>query len=383
MADPIYLDYNATTPVAPEVVEAMLPYLRERYGNPSSAHAYGHQAREAVERGRAQLAALLGCDPGEILFTGGGTESNNMVIKGAAEAHRSHIMSQHIITTAVEHPAVLQPCAYLAGHGYDITVLPVDGRGRVDPRDVERAITPGTILISVMLANNEVGTLQPVSEIAAIAHRYGVPVHTDAAQAVGKIPVDVRELGVDFLTVAGHKLYAPKGIGALYIRAGLDLPRLLHGAGHEGGRRAGTENVPYIVGLGCAADLARRDLPDSAAQAAALRDRLWEGLCSRAGDVRRNGDPDHSLPNTLSISFRQVQANALLAAIGDRVAASAGAACHADSVTVSPVLEAMAVPLDYAMGTLRLSVGRFTTADEVDAAVDSIAGAVATLQLST
>ncbi len=371
---PIYLDYNATTPVAPEVVEAMLPYLTERFGNPSSNHLYGREAREGMEQAREQIAALLNCSSGEIIFTSGGTESNNTVIKGVAEAYRQR--GRHIVTTAIEHPAVLEPCDWLAAQGFEITILPVDALGRVDPADVERAIRQDTILVSVMLANNEVGTIQPVAEIAQIAHARGVLVHTDAAQAVGKIPVSVPDLGVDFLSVAGHKLYAPKGIGALYVRQGTPLPKFMHGAGHEGGRRAGTENIPYAVALGQAAVLAHRGLPHDIEHMQAMRDRLWAGLREHVQDIRRNGDPDHSLPNTLSVSFREVEANTLLTHISDRIAASAGAACHADSIALSAVLQAMKVPLDYAMGTLRLSVGRLTTHDEVDQSVGTIAEAV-------
>jgi cysteine desulfurase len=378
--DPIYLDYNATTPIADEVAEAMRPYLDEVYGNPSSAHPYGQQTRAAVEKARAQVAALLGCQPAEVVFTSGGTESNNTVIKGVAEA--SGGQGGHIVVSVVEHPAVLEPCRWLAGRGYRITRLPVDGLGRVAPDEVASAIEPDTILVSVMLANNEVGTIQPIAEIGQIAHARGVLLHSDAAQAVGKIPVDVNALGVDFLSVAGHKFYAPKGIGALFIREGRHIAPLMHGAGQESGRRAGTENVLEIVGLGQAAEMARRELPDSLPRIRQLRDRLWEALAGSIPDIRRNGDPapDGGLPNTLSVSFRQVEANTLLGVIGDRVAASAGAACHANSVTISKVLEAMHVPLDYAMGTVRLSLGLHTTAEEVDDAAKIIAAAVGQLR---
>ncbi len=377
---PIYLDYNATTPIDGEVAEAMLPYLYEHFGNPSSAHLYGRVAREAVEAARQQVAALLNCHPTEVVFTSGGTESNNMVIKGVAEARRAE--GRHIITSAVEHPAVLEPVRVLAQQGYDITILPVDEYGMVSVREVEKALTPGTILVSIMMANNEVGTLQPIAEIADLAHTCGALVHTDAAQAVGKVPVAVAELGVDFLTVAGHKLYAPKGIGALFQRSGVVLPKFMHGASHEGNRRAGTENVLEIVGLGKAAEVAQRDLERNANHMRAMRDRLYEGLRANLEGVRRNGHPRQCLPNTLSISFQGVQANALLERIGSQVAASAGAACHADQVTVSTVLSAMGVPLDFAMGTLRLSVGKFTTQAEVDAAVRCIIEAVQVLHAS-
>jgi cysteine desulfurase len=375
---PIYLDYNATTPIDSEAVEAMLPYLTDRFGNPSSSHPYGHEAREAVGRARSQLAGLIGGDPDEVIFTSGGTESNNMVIKGVAEADGGR--GRHIVTTSIEHPAVLEPCDWLAGRGFEVTILPVDETGRVNPADVEQAIRGDTILVSVMLANNEVGTIQPVTEIARIARKRGVLVHTDAAQAVGKIPVNVHDLGADFLSVAGHKLYAPKGIGGLYIRDGVSLPKLMHGAGHEGGHRAGTENVPYIVALGQAAAVARLNLTHLMEHMEAMRDRLWVGLREKVRDVRRNGHPDACLPNTLSVSFRNIEANMLLARIADRVAASAGAACHADSVTVSAVLRAMGVPLDYAMGTIRFSVGKMTTEEEIEGAVQVTASTVAALR---
>lgn len=380
MSSPIYLDYNATTPIHPEAVEAMLPYLRDHFGNPSSAHPYGRQTHTAVDLGRAQTSALIHCDPSELTFTSGGTESNNTVIKGVAEEHRER--GNHIITTAIEHPAVLEPCEWLSQRGYDITILPVDAVGRVNPSDVEAAIRPETILISVMLANNEVGTIQPIREIAAIAHEHNVWIHTDAAQAVGKIPVDVRALDVDFLSIAAHKLYAPKGIGALFVRSGIQLPKLMHGASHENGHRAGTENVPYIAALGCATEIAQRDMDVNIQHMTAMRDRLWDGLRHQSLDLQRNGDAANGLPNTLSVSFRRVEANTLLAAIADQVAASAGAACHADSVTVSGVLQAMNVPLDYAMGTVRFSVGHETMLDEIDAAVEIVAHTARSMQIS-
>jgi cysteine desulfurase NifS/selenium donor protein len=380
---PIYLDYNATTPIAREVAEAMTPYLHEHFGNPSSSHPYGIATKRAVESARAQVAALLNCQPPEVIFTSGGTESNNYAIKGVALAQRER--GNHVITSAVEHPAVTEVCDWLATQGFRITVLPVDAYGLVDPADLERVITPNTLLVTVMQANNEVGTIQPIAALAQIAHRHGAVMHTDAAQAVGKIPVDVDELGVDLLSIAGHKLYAPKGIGALYIRAGLQLAQLLHGAGHEGGRRPGTENVLYDVGLGRACQIAERDLEQNMAHFQAMRDRLHQGLLRELGEdrVKLNGHPGQRLPNTLSLSFRGVEANTLLSEIGDQVAASAGAACHADQVDVSAVLEAMRVPVDWAMGTVRFSVGRGTTAEEVDRAIQIIAEAVRRLQPQT
>ncbi len=365
---PIYLDYNATTPIKHEVAEAMRPFLFEHFGNPSSSHAYGAIARAAVDTARAQVAELLGCSPAEIIFTSGGTEANNTAIKGVAHQHRAR--GRHIITSAVEHPAVSAPCAYLGGRGWQITTLPVDAVGRVDPAAVAAAITDDTVLISIMHANNEVGTLQPLREIADIAHARGVLLHTDAAQSVGKVPVLVDELGADLLSVAGHKLYAPKGVGALYARAGVDFTPLMHGAGHEAGRRPGTENVLEIVGLGQAAAIAARNMENSAAHMRALRDQLYAAL--RAGFpetvMRRNGPEDGRLPNTLSVSFRGIRADTLLDAIQAQVAVSAGAACHGDTVTISHVLAAMGVPDEFARGTLRFSVGVPTTPGEVDEA---------------
>ncbi len=377
----IYLDYNATTPIAREVADAMMPYLYEHFGNPSSSHPYGVTTKRAVEAARAQVAALLNCQPGEVIFTSGGTESNKYADQGAALAHRER--GEHIVTSAVEHPAIREVCGWLETQGFQITSLPVDGFGLVDPADLERAITPRTVLVTVMHANNEVGTLQPIAELAEIAHRHGALMHTDAAQSVGKVPVDVDAMGVDLLSVAGHKLYAPKGIGALYARNGVRLAQLLHGAGHEGGRRPGTENVLEIVGLGQACRMAQRDLEENAAHFRAMRDRLHQGLLRELGQdsVRLNGHPEKRLPNTLSLGFRGVAAHALLAEIGQQVAASAGSACHADVVSISAVLEAMRVPADWAMGTVRFSTGRATTAEEIDRAVEIVARVVRQQQI--
>ncbi len=377
---PIYLDYNATTPIEPRVAQAMEPYLFENFGNPSSAHPYGVAARQAVEKARGQVAGLLGCQPGEIIFTSGGTESNNMAIRGAASALK--LRGGHIITSAVEHPAVLEPCRYVESQGFRITVLPVDGYGRVEASDVAAALTDETVLITIMHANNEVGTIQPIEEIATLAREHGVLLHTDAAQSLGKIPVRVGELGVDLLSVAGHKFYAPKGVGALYIRSGVKLEKLMHGADHEAGRRPGTENVLEIVGLGQAAEIAAADLAINAAHMHDLRQRLRQGL--RAGfddpdSIRLHGHPDRCLPNTLSVGFRGIEANTLLATIADRVAASAGAACHTEGVDVSSVLQAMDVPMQYAMGTVRFSVGKMNNAAEIDRAVQAVVEAVRTL----
>jgi len=377
MGDPIYLDYNATTPIAPEVAEAMRPALDELFGNPSSSHAYGRRTRAAVERARGQVASLLGCDADEVVFTSGGTESNNWAIRGTAEALRDR--GDHIVTTAVEHPAVTEVCTYLASLGFAVTTVAVDARGRVDPGAVARAIGARTVLVTVMHANNEVGTLQPIAEIAEICRARGVRLHSDGAQAAGKVPARVDDLGVDLYSVAGHKLYGPKGIGALYIRRGADLAKFMYGADHESDRRAGTENVLEIVGLGAAAELAAREMETRAAHVRALRDRMHGALAGAFPDLHLNGHPDERLPNTLSVSFPEVKANKLLDRL-DGVAASAGAACHSSVVTVSHVLEAMGVPVRIAMGTVRLSVGRETSEADIDAAAASIISAVRALR---
>jgi cysteine desulfurase len=380
MTNPIYLDYNATTPIAREVAKAMTPYLYEHFGNPSSSHPYGIIAKRAVETARAQVAGLLGCQPAEVIFTSGGTESNNYGIKGVAPGDRRR--GNHIITSAVEHPAVTEVCNWLGTQGLRVTVLPVDEHGLVDPADLERAITPDTALVTVMHANNEVGTIQPIAELAEIAHRYGALMHTDAAQSVGKIGVNVEKLGVDLLSVAGHKVYAPKGIGALYVRSGVRLVKLMHGAGHESGRRPGTENVLEIAGLGQACEIASRDLETNRSHFQEKRDRLHQGLLRELGEgaIKLNGHPEKRLPNTLSLSFRGIEANTLLSQISEQVAASAGAACHADKVELSAVLEAMQVPVDWAMGTVRFSTGRGTSADLIDQAIEIVANGVRRLQ---
>ena len=359
---PIYLDYNATTPIDPEVAEAMSPYIFERFGNPSSSHWYGLQTKEAVEKARDQVANLLNCNPDEVVFTGGGSESNNYAIKGAAFANRGK--GNHLITSSIEHPAVIEVCKYLEEKDFQVTYLPVDQFGQVDPRAVEKAITSSTVLISIMHANNEVGTIQPIAEIATIARDHGIVFHTDAAQSAGKIPTTINHLGVDLLSMAGHKLYGPKGIGALYIRRRIQLEKLVHGAGHEQGRRAGTENVLEIVGLGKACEIAKRDLEKNMDHMQKMRDLLHQELKKEWHEIKLNGHPERRLPNTLSVSFRNIEANKLLAEI-DRVAVSAGAACHSHAVKVSSVLQAMKVELEYAMGTVRFSTGKMTTAEEV------------------
>ena len=358
----IYLDFNASTPICPEAVEAMRPFLTDHYGNPSSLHWAGTPAKDAVEKARGQVAGLLGCDPTEVVFTSGGSESNNHAIMGVFVAIRDR--GDHIITTAGEHPATINPCRFLENLGAKVTVLPVDRFGIVDPNDVWKAITPGTILITVMHANNEVGTIEPIPEITAIAREAGIPFHTDAAQTVGKISTDVEELGVDLLSVAGHKVYAPKGIGALYIREGTRVEPFVHGAGHEAGRRAGTENVLLAVALGAACEVARTwvGMP----QIKALRDRFWDGLREIFGEkVTLNGHPSDRLPNTVNVNFVDNVGAEVLAMLPG-VAASTGSACHAGSVTLSPVLSAMGVPPGEGMGAIRFSLGRATTWEEME-----------------
>ena len=372
----IYLDYNATTPIDPQVAAAMLPYVHGLFGNPSSSHSFGLAARQGVDKARSQVAGLLGCAVDDLIFTSGGTEANNHAIKGVAAAYRGR--GNHIITSAVEHPAVTEVCRYLEGQGWRITYLPVDEYGLVDPQQVEDAITSETLLVTIMHANNEVGSIQPIAEIAEIAHRYGALLHSDCAQSVGKIPARVDDLGVDLLSIAGHKLYAPKGIGVLYIRPGVQLEKLMHGANHEQNRRAGTENVIEMVGLGEACELIERNLTDYSRNMGEMRDRLETGLLDSGADLRVNGHPEQRLPNTSSVSFRGLEADRVLANLAS-VAASAGAACHSDRVEISHVLTAMNVPTEYAMGTLRFSVGRFTTGEEIDRALAEINGVVSDL----
>jgi cysteine desulfurase len=378
MKQPIYLDYNATTPHDPEVIAAMRPFLEQEFGNPSSGHWFGIQPKKAVMEARRQVAALLNCRPEEIIFTSGGTESINHAIRGIAHAYQDR--GKHIITSCIEHPAVLEVCGHLEKNGFEITYLPVDEHGQVSIADVAAAIKAQTILISIMHANNEVGTIQPIKEIAAMIKGRGILFHTDAAQSVGKIAVEVDDLGVDLLSIAGHKVYAPKGVGALYVRTGIEPAKLMHGAGQEFGRRGGTENVLEIVGLGKACDIAKRDLDRNRNHLQQMRDRLYEGLKTECINIRLNGHPEQRLPNTLSLSFLDLEANRILEEIGLEVAASAGAACHSDRVEISHVLKAMAVPLNWAKGTLRLTTGRMTAADDIDRAVQVLGAAVKKLQ---
>ncbi len=380
--NPIYLDYNATTPVDPAVADAVTRALRELWGNPSSSHAYGKAAHEAVETARAQVAALICAKPDEIVFTGGGSEASNHAIKGTCLRRPRGFVARlfggrspgavHIITTAVEHPATLQPVEFLRRLGAEVTVLPVDKFGMVDPEDVKRAITPRTRLVTVMHSNNEVGTLMPVQEIGALCHMRGILFHCDCAQSIGKVAVDVTDLDVDLVSIAGHKLYAPKGVGALYVRRGLALEPLIHGAGHESGRRAGTENTPYIVGLGKAAEIARQSLPSATEKLRRLRDRLHQRLKAELGErLVLNGHPDQRLPNTLNVSFLGHIGSELLAKVPG-IAASTGSACHEGKIARSPVLCAMNAPLEVNHGAVRLTVGRFTTEEEIDRAAEML-----------
>ncbi|GGG68563.1 cysteine desulfurase family protein [Paenibacillus radicis (ex Gao et al. 2016)] len=361
----IYLDYNASTPIAPEVVDAMYPYLKGSYGNPSSSHWASAGVKEAIQTARANVAALLNCDPDEIVFTSGGSESNNHALKGVYYALKEK--GNHIITTTVEHPAILNPCSFLERLGAEVTYVEVDETGCVSPEAIEAAITDQTILITVMHANNEVGSIQPLRDIAQIAAKHNIVFHTDAAQSAGKIPVHVDELGVDLLSVAGHKLYAPKGIGALYVRRGTLIESFTHGAGHERGMRAGTENVPYIVALGKAAELAMQAQEGQSLQI--LGQYLLEQLYARFGSlVQLNGSPVNRLPNTVNVSFVGYDGNNILSKI-PQVAASTGSACHAGLTTISPVLKAMQVDESTARGAIRFSVGRYTKKEELDEAL--------------
>ncbi|MFH1998355.1 MAG: cysteine desulfurase family protein [Planctomycetota bacterium] len=369
----IYLDYNATTPLHPEVLEVMQHALAEAYGNPSSPHQEGARARRIVGHARKQVAELLGCDTTEIVFTSGGSESNNFAIKGIARKLRDQ--GNHIVTSAIEHPAVEKVCRYLEEEGFVTTFLPVDRQGLVNPGDLERSITGETVLVTVMHANNETGAIQPIEALTRIARDKGVLFHTDAAQSLGKIPVRVKTLGVDLLSVAGHKLYAPKGVGALYIREGIELCPLIHGAGHESGRRAGTENVAAIAGLGKACELAHHEEERRRKHALHLRDRLHRAIRKEIPEASLNGPEEARLPNTLSLSFPGLMAPDIIDAL-DGIAGSAGSACHARGVAASKVLLAMGSPMAQALGTVRLSVGHFTTDAEVDLAARQVIDAV-------
>jgi len=369
--DPIYLDHNATTPLLPEVVDAMVPYLREHFGNPSSSHVYGRRAREAVGQARAQVAALIGAAAEEILFVANGTEANNLAIRGVTAALPE---KWYVVTSVIDHPATTEPCRELEQHGWRVRWLPVDETGRVRVADAVNLLRNYTALLTLMHANNETGVMQPIAEIAREARARGVLVHTDAAQSVGKLRVSVEGLGVDLLTVVGHKFGAPKGVGALYVRKGTPLQPFLRGAGHEHGLRPGTENVASIVGLGVACEVTRRTVEGEAKRVRALRDELWERLRTRVPGLALNGHPEERLPNTLNVRFPGVSGSALLAATPE-VAASTGSACHAGEESASSVLTAMGVEPREALGSVRLSLGRTTTHADVVAASEALANA--------
>jgi cysteine desulfurase len=375
----IYLDYNATTPVAPSVVEAMTPFLNGHHGNPSSSHSMGRAAKEAIEDARVKIAGLLGCDRDEIVFTGCGTESNNLAIKGILLQGRPQNRG-HLVISAIEHPAVSQPARFLERSGFDVTVVGCDENGFVQPSVVEAALKPDTRLVSIMHANNEIGTIQPIRQIAEICHGRAVLVHTDASQSVGKIPTLVDELDVDLLTLAGHKFYGPKGIGVLFVREGIRLEPLLHGAGHENGIRAGTENTPYIVGLGQAAKLAAKCLDESAERMAELRDRLSDRLTQSIPELKINGKRSQRLPNTLNVSFPGVSGQEVLQRTPE-ICASTGSACHSDGSVTSATLAAMGCAPEEMAGAVRLSVGWYTSEEEVDRAANLLIDAWETLSV--
>ncbi len=369
MKDPIYLDYNATTPVDPEVADALWPYIQRHYGNPSSSYTIGQSNKEAINLAREQVAAILKAKPEEIIFTGSATESNNLAIRGAALANQDK--GRHIITSVIEHPAVLEVCSYLATMGFEITHIPIDKNGIVDPQDIENAVRPDTILISIMHANNEVGSIQPITEISAIARKYGITFHSDAAQSVGKIETNTESLGVALMTVAGHKLYAPKGIGALYIKEGIKINKLLYGARQEKGLRPGTENVAFIVALGKACEIALRDFDQNVRTMLSAKEHLHNSLKTRLGNsVILNGRPEKTLPNTLSVAFPGVDGHRLTNSLSSLLMISTGSACHANTVEVSSVLKAMRLEHSIASGTIRISTGKFTSFTEIDQSVE-------------
>lgn len=374
---PIYLDYNATTPIDLEVIDAMTPFLKEHFGNPSSSHCFGQKAKEAVEKARAQIANFLNCNTVEIIFTSGGTESNNYAIKGSAFTLRNK--GNHIITSKIEHPSVLESCKFLQSNGFEVTYLPVNEFGLINLSDVEKAITPNTLLITIMHSNNEIGIIQPIEQISKLAKKHNIIFHTDAVQSAGKIPIKVTKLGVNMLTIAGHKIYAPKGVGALYVKQGIKLTKLIHGAGQENNARAGTENVLEIVGLGKACEIAGRDFDKNAANMKGMRDRLYDKLKKKISNIKLNCNFENCLPNTLSISLKNIDANLLLGKINNRLAVSSGAACHSGKSEVSDVLKALNVPTEWAKGTIRFSTGKMTTADEIDDAVDIVTNTILNL----
>jgi cysteine desulfurase len=373
----VYLDHNASTPVHPEVLQAMLPYFSERFGNASSVHGFGREAREGLETAREQIAGFLRVSKDEIVFTSGGTESDNLGIKGIAAARRSG----HIVTSQIEHHAVLRTCETLETQGFTVTYLPVDEYGMVRPEDLEKAMRPDTILVSLMHANSEVGTLQPMSELGKITRGHGVPLHVDAVQTFGKVPIDVDGFGIDLLSFSGHKIYGPKGVAGLYIRKGTRMAAVQHGGDHERRRRAGTENVAGLVGFGKAVEVRGREMVGEAVRLTGLRDRLWEGIRARVDEVRLNGHPTLRLPGTCNMCFRNVESESIVLGLDLKgIASSAGSACTSGSVEPSYVLVAMGLPLDWAMGSVRCSLGRSTTAEDIDYVIDSVVPLTAKLR---
>jgi len=375
----IYLDYAATTPMHPEVTKAMLPYFSDAFGNPSSIHSFGQEAKAAIEEARDQVAALIGARSEEIVFTSGGTEADNFALKGIAYANEKR--GNHIITTSIEHHAVIESCKFLERRGFEVTYLPVDNYGLVDPQDVKRAITDKTILISVMHANNEVGTIEPIAKIGEIARERGVYFHTDAVQTVGHIPVDVNELGVELLAMSAHKLYGPKGVGALYIRKGTKVIPFMHGGEQERRRRASTENVAAIVGFGKAAEIARREMFQEGERLIHLREKLISGLVERIDNIHLNGHPAQRLPNNINVSIEFVEGESMLLNLDlEGIAASTGSACSSSSLEPSHVLLAMGLSHELAHGSLRFTLGRETTEEEIDRVLEVLPKIVAKLR---
>ncbi len=373
----VYLDHNASTPVHHDVVAEMLPYFSEVFGNASSVHAFGRAAREGLDTARERLAGFLGADPSEIIFTSGGTESDNFGVKGLALARGRG----HLITSQIEHHAVLRTCEILEGQGFEVTYLPVDEHGMVDPDDAKRAIRPDTIAVSVMHANSEVGTIEPIEAIGRITRERGVAFHVDAVQTFGKVPIDLDAWGIDVLSCSSHKIYGPKGVAAVYVRRGTKMVPVQHGGDHERRRRAGTENVAGIVGFGKAVEIRAAVMREEAERVSALRDRLWDGIRSRVPEVRLNGHPTRRLPGTANMSFRHVESESIVLGLDLKgIGVSAGSACTSGSVEPSYVLVAMDTPLDWAMGAVRCSLGRSTTAEDIDYVIDCVEPLVAKLR---
>ncbi|MCX8066883.1 MAG: cysteine desulfurase [Anaerolineae bacterium] len=381
----IYMDYSATTPVDPQVVEAMASYWSDVFGNTSSAHAWGQEAAAALENARERIARILGCRPAEIVFTASGTEADNLALRGVAWAARRSGRGHHIVTTPIEHHAVEATVEQLHHlFGFEVTLLPVDGYGLVDPDEVRKAIRPDTALVSIITASNEVGTVQPIPEIAAVCREYGIPFHTDAVQAAGRMALNVDTLGVDLLALSAHKFYGPKGVGLLYIRRGLSLIPPITGGGHEGGRRPGTVNLPGIAGMATALELAEAVRDEEAARLARLRDRLIEGILASIPDVRLTGHPTRRLPHLASFAIRGVEGASVVIGLDlEGIAASSGAACSEGEVRPSPILKAMGFPPEWAIGALRLSLGRYNTEEDVDAVLDALPRVVAKLRSET